>query len=134
MKQISTTKPLEVVVSRSGKGWLLTVNYNITEREASTATGLGENAQEVHGDGETAEHTTVWEYDSASVKCDKRPSEYYGTLVAAIIRTRFSADAVEAITQNYLADGEAGKAEFDELQAWRADAKRMAKALLGESE
>lgn len=124
MKQISTTKPQEVVVSRDGKGWLLTVNYNITEREANA----GELA------AADAPGTKVWEYESASVKCDKKPHEYYGTLVAAIIRTRFSADAVEAITQNYLADAEAGRAEFDELQVWRSEAKRMAREILGLSE
>lgn len=48
-----------------------------------------------------------------------------GQFISAIIRSRYSQDQVEAITQNYLADPEGRKEEFDALQAWRAEAKRI---------
>lgn len=50
----------------------------------------------------------------------------YGPMVSAIIRSRYSHDMIEAITQNYLADPDGRKQEFDDLQAWRQKAKEMA--------
>ena len=50
----------------------------------------------------------------------------YDTLVAAVVRSRYSADDVEAILNNYLLDAETGRKEFDELQAWRTKAKQAA--------
>lgn len=115
MKLTTNVKPQETAVSRNGKSWILTVNFHIVELENSTD---DENQKE-------------WEYESASVKCEKRPNDSYESMVAAIVRARYSADAVEAITQNYLADQEKGKMELDELQEWRTEAKRMAKEAIG---
>lgn len=58
----------------------------------------------------------------------------YGTLVSAIIRERYSADAVEAITSNYIVTprSEEDKAEMREFQAWRTEAKTIARAALEE--
>lgn len=53
----------------------------------------------------------------------------YGPMVSTLIRAHYSQDQVEAITQNYLADFEDRKKEFDVLQEWRAESKRIAKAL-----
>ena len=53
----------------------------------------------------------------------------YGSMVSTLIRAHYSQDQVEAITQNYLANSEDRKKEFDVLQEWRAEAKRIAKAL-----
>ena len=52
----------------------------------------------------------------------------YGPMVSTIIRAHYSQDQVEAITQNYLADSEDRKKEFDVLQEWRAESKRIAKS------
>jgi len=51
----------------------------------------------------------------------------YGTVVAAIVRSRFSQDEVEAIQLNFLADASSGSDEFNALQAWRVMAKRIAR-------
>ena len=51
----------------------------------------------------------------------------YGPMVSTLIRAHYSQDHVEAITQNYLADPEGHKQEFEELQTWRAESKRIAK-------
>ena len=55
----------------------------------------------------------------------------YGRLVAAIVRSRYSSDDVEAIIQNYLSDKTTEHMnEFDELQQWRAEAKRLARTII----
>jgi len=55
----------------------------------------------------------------------------YGALVSTLVRSRFSADEVEAILNNYLGGLEAGVEDFDRLQQWRAEAKQKAKDILG---
>jgi len=53
----------------------------------------------------------------------------YGLFVSALIRSNYSQDQVEAITQNYLANSKDADAKqaFNDLQAWRAQAKQIAK-------
>lgn len=51
----------------------------------------------------------------------------YDSIVSNIVRQRYSADAVEAILNNYLNDPEAGRKEFEELQTWRTQAKEWAR-------
>lgn len=54
----------------------------------------------------------------------------YGPMVSTIIRSRYSQDQVEALTQNYLADPKVYKSEFDKLQQWRNFAKDTAKRVI----
>lgn len=58
----------------------------------------------------------------------------YGVLVAAIVRTRYSDDEMTAIINNHLldADNAETRAEWDAMQAWRAEAKATAHRLLSE--
>ena len=58
----------------------------------------------------------------------------YGLMVSTLIRSRYSQDQVEAITQNYLADPEDHKQEFDDLQTWRKECKRIAKTLFSNAQ
>lgn len=58
----------------------------------------------------------------------------YGLMVSILIRSRYSQDRVEAITQGYLADPEGHKGDFDDLQKWRSEAKRIAKALFNKAQ
>lgn len=53
----------------------------------------------------------------------------YGLFVSALVRSSYSQDQVEAITQNYLANSKDADAvqAFNDLQAWRAQAKQIAK-------
>lgn len=57
------------------------------------------------------------------------PSATYATLVAALIHTRYTADAETAIIANYLADPDNAdhRAEFEQYQAWRAEVKTACK-------
>lgn len=53
----------------------------------------------------------------------------YGPIVSTLIRAHYSQDQVEAITQNYLVEPEEHKQEFDDLQEWRVESKRIAKSI-----
>lgn len=56
----------------------------------------------------------------------------YGVLVSAIVRGRYTDDEMQAIVNNHLLDdgNEEHEAEWDEMQAWRAEAKKVAKEIL----
>lgn len=58
----------------------------------------------------------------------------YDRLVAAIIRGRYSDDNMQAIINNHLLeDGDSEhEKEWNDMQSWRAEAKRMAKEILEE--
>lgn len=58
----------------------------------------------------------------------------YGDMVSAFIRGRYSEDAMQALINNHLlGDGdECHEAEWDEMQRWRAESKRLAKEVLEE--
>lgn len=108
MKTTSTTRPQQLAVTKGQNEWFLTVCYNV--------------------DTDTKDGETVYEYESATVKTPHKPTSDYPTLVSAIVRTRYSADAVEAIVQNHLCgESEEHQAEWECLQEWRTEAKRMAK-------
>ncbi|MCR5037848.1 MAG: hypothetical protein K6A94_00715 [Bacteroidales bacterium] len=56
----------------------------------------------------------------------------YAHIVTFIIRSRYSADQMEAILNNQVADATSKHvAEFEEMQEWRKLAKRTAKEVLG---
>lgn len=67
-----------------------------------------------------------WTADSVRVQ---KPLEY-GKIVSAFIRLRYSADDVEAITLNAGDGNPDHDRELQELQSWRAEAKRIAKEVL----
>ena len=63
---------------------------------------------------------------------DKDIEDTYGALVKHFIRQYYSADRVEAILNNKLAEpSEEHEADFNDLQSCRASAKVYAKQLLG---
>ena len=55
----------------------------------------------------------------------------YGPMVSAIIRNCYTQDDVEATTQNYLADPDGRREEFEALQQWRETAKKRVKEIFG---
>lgn len=59
-----------------------------------------------------------------------------GSLISAVVRSRFSADEVEAILNNILAnpDDEVRKADFAALQQWRVEAKRMVDEVMADQQ
>jgi|GEM_PF-2980398 len=61
------------------------------------------------------------------------PSATYATLVAALVHTRYTADAETAIIANYLADPDNTdhRDEFDAYQSWRAEVKAACKEYFG---
>ena len=54
----------------------------------------------------------------------------YPSVVAAIVRCKYSQSDIEAIVLNG-SDTEEHASEYEALQAWRAEAKRIAKIVIG---
>lgn len=78
-------------------------------------------------DQQTGEKHTVYGYESVRVK---RKAFGYAGIVSAIVRSRYSADEVEAIVLNH-GDGDAEhEAEYAGLQEWRKHAKEIAKGVV----
>ena len=104
MKQTSMERPLALEFSRGMNGQYAIVRFNIVEVEEG------------------------YEYDEVSIMTQNNPlaDEDYAPLVSAIVREEYTQDDVEAIMNNYLADPEGHKEEFDRLQSWRAFAKETA--------
>lgn len=81
-------------------------------------------------DMEGKENESVMQVDCERVLVSK--SADYGEAVSAIIRSRYSANEVEAIVLNH-GDGNADhEAEYAALQQWRTEAKRIAKEVLSQ--
>ena len=62
------------------------------------------------------------------------PVQYYGELVARLVRQRYSQSNVEAIINNYLGDNgnEQYQSEFKALQEYRKECKAKAREILGQ--
>lgn len=68
----------------------------------------------------------AYEYDSVRTPIGAD----YPTIVSSIIRTRYSEDQVEAIILNHDDGDPDHEQEYIDLQAWRKEAKRIAKEVL----
>lgn len=53
----------------------------------------------------------------------------YESLVAAIVKSKYNEDSMQAVVNNYLLDPEDAdhKSEFDAMQLWRQEAKTIAR-------
>lgn len=89
--------------------------FNITKVTKEQAVAYG---------GDTEGYT----YEEATVRGARFGLWDYPTLVTAIVRSRYSADQIEAIVANYLDDdgNEQHRRELNELQTWRRLAKEIA--------
>ena len=66
------------------------------------------------------------------VKGTPRANQVYGSVVNDLLRQKYKADKVESIINNYLDDpNEKHTKEFQDLQAYRKECKRVAKEVLG---
>lgn len=65
---------------------------------------------------------------------DKLTEDDRPTLIAFLVRERYTADQMEAIINNYLADptGEKALREFEAMQAWRTESKSLAAQVIAE--
>lgn len=83
--------------------------------------------------------------EECAPEAEEQPQEYgwtriclspgpltYDTLVAALIRTRYSDDRMASVINNRMAapDDADIAAEWEEMQAWRREAKALAKQIL----
>lgn len=101
---------MTVTVSAGIRKWYLTVNFNISEADGG------------------------FEYDSVLVTMDHGlplTETDYDILVSSIIRSKYSADSMEALLNNYLSDRSAEhENEWNEMQAWRQIAKEQAREII----
>ncbi len=84
-------------------------------------------------ESESESSETVWTCDELEYS-HREPLTYdkdYGHIVTAIIRTRYSADEMEALLNNYVSSKTTEhKREWTEMQAWRAAAKERAQEVI----
>ena len=104
MKSFFTEKPKSVISNYTATTSLVVYNVEEVTREM---------------EGETI---TEWTADTIEVKnpCD------YASVVSALIRTKYTADQVEAIILNHGDGNVEHEAQYNELQEWRREAKRIA--------
>lgn len=66
------------------------------------------------------------------VKGTPRANQVYGSVVNDLLRQEYKTDKVESIINNYLDEpNEKHVKEFQDLQAYRKECKRVAKEILG---
>ena len=70
-----------------------------------------------------------WEYDRVSIPAGKWD---YSGVVDALVQYKYPIDKMQAVINNYLLDptDEETVKEFNEMQAWRKEAKEIAKQAL----
>ena len=91
---------------------------------------LGQRQYTVNFNVESAEGTQ-YKYRWQSVTLEPGVWQY-GPLVSAIISERYPKDAMQAVVNNYLLNPENAehKLEFDNMQVWRENAKKIAKQII----
>lgn len=90
--------------------------------------------EELVANGLDGTQQSYWTAQEVSYKHEQPLSESdYGPMVTAIVRSRYSADDVEAIILNNQKTDRSddNEREFRELQAWRAQAKESARLAIG---
>lgn len=104
--------------------------YSQTQPEkVETRNHLGQTQKTINFDIEEIpedESGNRWRYHSVTLS----PGVWsYEAIVAALIKFHFTDDEREAIINNYLADpeGKVARAEMEELQQWRKEAKQIAR-------
>lgn len=95
-------------------------------RYSAGKTLVNYNVEEVKREDHEGHIITEWQADTVIVTnpCD------YPAIVSALIRSRYTADQVEAIMLNHGDGNPDHEAEYAALQAWRTEAKRIAKEVL----
>ena len=93
---------------------------------------LENHVPEGHGGEPEPEPCTAYAYTGTLIEA---ADATYERFVSGLVRTRYSADRVEAITLNKLGSDTARmaefEAEFEELERYRSDCKARVRALLG---
>lgn len=121
---VATNKMLEGYVTYINLGARKLTKAERKENEIPDKV-MNEEGDEVTRQAWTA-HTVVYKHKEPLKEAD------YGPLVAAIVRSRYSSDDVEAIVMNYTADkSDEHQLEFNQLQTWRQVAKEAAREAIG---
>lgn len=115
METMLDYKPTLASVARFNGWFSLTVNYSVQESNLPTPDG-----------------NNYFEVKYVILPLGKEPPSMgdYPRLVSLLVREIYTADDIEAIVNNYLANTEDARREFDELQEWRTEAKKIAREAL----
>lgn len=101
----------------------------LVTREGMTAL-ICFNEREIQREDETTHQIiTLYEYDYV-----RSPYPFtYSSLVSALVKSRYSDDAMQAIINNHLADEETPEhaEQFAAMQAWRTEVKEIAHQVIG---
>ena len=109
MKTTSFEKPEEIVIGNHLGQPQYTINFNIEKKET--------------------EDMPTYSFHTVTLP----PGQWnYGVIVSALVEEVFPSDKMDAIVNNYLwqPEDEEIKAEFQEMQQWRIQAKEIATRLL----
>ena len=112
--------------SRQLSGWLTSIH--LSPRLLTSEERLANNIVDTITDenGEAAPQVAYTSIDTFYRHSKPLSESDYPHLVAAIIRSRYSADDVEAIQLNYINDRQDHRSEMEALQEWRRLAKEAA--------
>lgn len=107
-------------------GWLTSIHLAI--RPLTAEERLAHNIEDTITDenGETAPQMAYTSIDTFYRHAEPLTDQDYPYLVSAIIRSKYSADDVEAIQLNYINDRQGHQSEMEALQEWRSLAKEAA--------
>ena len=129
---IYLTRPPRVETTKQLSGWL--TEFHLDIRELTAQERQEYEIPDTYIDEQGVEHLQEAYTDTYAFYRHENPltEDDYGAMVSAIVRARYSADDVEAIMQNYIANKTSEhKAEWSELQAWRETAKELARIATG---
>lgn len=128
---IYQTEPPTTETTRQLTGWLTEIHLDarVLTSEEKLEHGVVENKDE---NGVEQESWTATDAFYRHVK--PLSEEDYAPLVATIVRSRYSADDIEALVQNYLLDKEKYESEWQSLQLFRQQAKQAARKAITQTQ
>jgi len=124
---IYLTRPPRVETTKQLSGWI--TEFHLDVRELTAQERQEYDIPDTYIDEQGVEHPQEAYTDVYAFYRHENPltEEDYGAMVSAIVRARYSADDVEAIMQNYIANKTAEhRTEWQNLQDWRDEAKSYA--------
>lgn len=130
MTSIYYERPPLFTASRQLKGWLTIIHMDV--RELTEEERKEYDVPDTYVDEKGVEHPqeAYTAIDTFIKHQNPLTQDDYGMVVSSIVRTLYSQDDVEALTQNYIVNPEKYQSEWNDLQGWRDEAKDVARRLL----
>ena len=127
MTSIYYERPPLFTTSRQLKGWLTIIHMDV--RELTEEERKEYDVPDTYVDEKGAEHPqeAYTAIDTFVKHQNPLTQDDYGMVVSSIVRTLYSQDDVEALTQNYIVNPAKYADDWEDLQLWRNKAKAVAK-------